>query len=136
MNIYHLIYVYFYRRNGADLIGKICGSSYVFVAIFMQLLLLREIITDLTGCHFMIFPESSGKSHLQSKGADFLLCIPIVAGIYFFYNNQRIERIIEKFDARDEYIQQRDPNKMILYIVVPAVLTILFALIRQGGFAK
>jgi hypothetical protein len=83
----------------------------------------------------MIFPETSGNSHLQSKGADFLICIPIVASIYFFYNNQRIERIIEKFDARDEYIQQRDPNKMILYIVVPAVLTIVFALIRQGGFA-
>lgn len=136
MSIYHLIYIYFYRRNGADLVGKICGSAYVFVAIFMQLLLLREIITDITGSHLMIFPDSSGSSHLQSKRADFFLCIPIVAGIYFFYNNQRIERIIEKFDARDEYIQQRDPNKMILYIVVPAVLTVVLALIRQGGFAN
>jgi len=136
MNIYHLIYIYFYRRNGADLVGKICGSAYVFVALFMQLLLLREIITDITGSNLMIFPDTSGNSHLQSKRTDFLLCIPIVAGIYFFYNNQRIERIIEKFDARDEYMQQRDPNKMILYIVVPAVLTVVFALIRQGGFAK
>jgi hypothetical protein len=113
MNIYNLIYVYFYIQNEADLVGKICGNAYVFVAIFMQLLLLREIIIYITGSHLKIFPDSIGNSHLQSKRADFFLSITIVAGIYFFYNDQRIERIIEKFDARDEYMQPRDHNKMI-----------------------
>jgi hypothetical protein len=72
---------------------------------------------------------------MQRKYEDFIFCVPIITGFYFFYNNERVKRILKKFDARDEYVQQGDTNRVILYIVVPAVLTIVFALIRQGGFA-
>lgn len=84
----------------------------------------------------MIFSDNCEAPYIQRNYEDFIFCVPIIIGFYFFYNNERVKRILEKFDARDEYVQQGDTNRVILYIVVPAVLTVVFALIRQGGFAK
>jgi hypothetical protein len=48
-----------------------------------------------------------------------------------FYDNKRVERLMEQYYSRDEYVQQRDTNKIILYIVIPLILSIVLAVIRQ-----
>jgi hypothetical protein len=135
MNIYNFIFCYFYKKNGTHIGGKISGSGHVFVGFLMQILFLSEIIRDITSYNILIFSDNSEATYMQRKYEDFIFCVPIITGFYFFYNNERVKRILKKFDARDEYVQQGDTNRVILYIVVPAVLTIVFALIRQGGFA-
>lgn len=136
MNIYNFIFCYFYKKNGTHIGGRIYGSGLVVFSLLIHLYFFSELIRDISGYKFIIFPEQYGLTYNQRKIRYIFICIPIIVGFYFFYNNERVKRILEKFDNRDEYVQQGDTNRVILYIIVPALLTLILTLIRQGGFAK
>lgn len=59
--------------------------------------------------------------------------IPCAILACIFYNNKRSELLIEKFDARDEYVQQRDTNRVILYFLIPFLITIILMFLKQKG---
>ena len=46
---------------------------------------------------------------------------------------QQKDILIEKFDARDEYVQQRDTNRVILYFLIPFLITIILMFLKQKG---
>jgi hypothetical protein len=133
MNIYDFIYAYFYNKAEYPGPGRLAGSSHVLFALFSHVLLLIEVVYCLTGYKTHLFPETISGSLFHRKQVYFLYCIPFFIISWLFYNKKRTKKIIEKFDNRDEYVMQRDTNRVILYIVVPFLAALLLVFLKQKG---
>jgi hypothetical protein len=77
-----------------------------------------------------IFPELGG-SLFHRKQVNFIYSIPFLVITWFFYNNKRTDRILEEFNNRDEYVMQGDTNRIITYLAIPFLLTILLICLKQ-----
>lgn len=125
MNIYNFIFCFFCKKYGNSGPGRIYGSGMLFFSILMHFFLTREIITFFLG-HKILFYQNN-----FSKSKYYLLYGLIVFLFFLFYDNKRVERLMEKYYSRDEYVQQRDTNRIILYTIVPLILSIIIGVIRQ-----
>lgn len=133
MNIFNFIYCYFYNKYGRSGPGRFTGSSFVLIAIGLYILTIFEVIYVITDYKVTFFSRPEGMSLFRWKQRGFMYFIPCVILGCFFYNNKKSERLIEEFDARDEYIQQQDTNRVILYFVIPFVITIVLMFLKQKG---
>lgn len=125
MNIYNFIFCYYCKRYGENIAGRTYGSAMLFFSILMHFNLSREILTFLLG-HKVFFYQNN-----LTKSKYYLLYGLIVFVFVLFYDNKRVKRLMKQYYSRDEYVQQRDTNRVIIYIVVPLILSIVLAVIRQ-----
>lgn len=88
----------------------------------------REILTFLLGRKIFFYQNNLTKSKY------YLLFGLIVFVFFLFYDSKRVERLMKKYYSRDEYVQQKDTNRIIFYILVPLILSIVLAVIRQKYF--
>lgn len=125
MNIYNFIFCFFCKKYGNNKAGRIYGSGMLFFSILMHFSLAREITTFFWGNKVVIYQINLAKSKY------YLLFGLMVSLFFLFYDNERVKRLMEQYYSRDEYVQQRDTNRIILYIIVPLILSIVLAVIRQ-----
>jgi hypothetical protein len=125
MNIYNFIFCFFCKKDGNSGPGRIYGSEMLIFSILMHFNLSREILSLLLGHKVLFFQDN------LTKDKYYLIYGLTVFVFVLFYDNKRVERLMEQYYSRDEYVQQRDTNKIILYIVIPLILSIVLAVIRQ-----
>lgn len=123
MNIYNFIFCYFYNKADYPKLGRMYGSAHV--------LFLIEIIYCTTGYKIHLFPESVTGSLFHRKQVYFVYSIPFFIISWLYYNNERTEKILEKFNDRDEYIMQGDSNRAGIYILGPFLATIVLICLKQ-----
>lgn len=125
MNIYNFIFCYFYQKNGTDIGGRIFGSGMLFFTIMMHFFLLDEVIMIMTNKKIFAFFTAIRQDN------KFLFPGLMISTLFFFYSSKRMLILMKHFEERDEDIQRGDTNRIILYIVVPFILTIVAVAIRQ-----
>lgn len=131
MNILNFIYCYFYNKYGRSGPSRFIGSSFVVIAIGLYVMTIFEIIYVITDYKITFFARPEGMSLYRWKQRGFMYFIPFVIIVSFFYENKRSELLIEKFDNRDEYVQQGDNNRIFIYLLIPFILTILLICLKQ-----
>lgn len=131
MNIFNFIYCFFFNKYGRTVPGRLIGSSFVLITIGLYLMTIFELTYVITDYKITFFSRPEGMSLFRWKQRGFIYFIPFVIIISFFYNNKRSELLIVKFDNRDEYIQQGDTNRVILYMLIPFLFTILLISLKQ-----
>ena len=107
MNIYNFIFCYFCSKDGNTKPGRIYGSGMLFFSILMHFNLSREILTFLLGRKIFFYQNNLTKSKY------YLLFGLIVFVFFLFYDSKRVERLMKKYYLRDEYVQQKDTNRII-----------------------
>jgi len=125
MNIYNFIFCFFCKKYGNSGPGKIYGSGMLLFSILMHFNLSREILSLLLGHKVLFFQDN------LTKGKYYLIYGLTVFVFVLFYDNKRVKRLMEQYYSREEYVQQGDTNRIILYMVVPLILSIVLAVIRQ-----
>jgi hypothetical protein len=130
MNIYNFIYCFFYnsgqKKNGG---GRFNGVLHVFFVLAMHFLLLSEIIRDTTG--FKIFTMPRLGNYGESKTKYILLCIPIVLLIWLYYNKKRSIALLKVYNQLYGDAGKKNTIRILIYIVVPTIILISLAVIRQ-----
>lgn len=132
MIIYNFIYCFFYKlweKRGSD--GRLNGTGVVFFTLLMHILLIFEIIFDLTGYKISLFPNHDGATYSQRKGFNFIICIPFIIAIWLFYNRNRTDRLLKEYQDCYNGDENKTSLRILLYIVLPTILLIILAVIRQ-----
>ncbi len=125
MNIYNFIFCFFCKKYGNSGPGRIYGSGMLLFTVIIHFALIRELISCFIDSDFFAF------SHIVDKGKYYFHVALITFALVFFYDSKRVERLMEKYYSRDEYVQQGDTNRVILIIVVPIILICIIMPIRQ-----
>lgn len=131
MNIYNFIYCYFYNLWKSKGGGRIDSSAHVLFSLMMHLLLLAEIIQDLTGIKILGLPDYGG--HGKNKYTYFLFIIPFWVALVLFYKKERTKRLLKEYYQRYGNAGVKNTIKILLYVVAPTILLIILAVIRQQG---
>lgn len=103
----------------------------MLITFGLYLITIFELTYVITDYKITFFSRPEGMSLFRWKQRGFMYFIPFVIIVSFFYNNKRSELLIVKFDNRDEYIQQGDTNRVILYMLIPFLFTILLISLKQ-----
>lgn len=109
MNTYNFIFCFFCKKYGNSCPGRIYGSGMLIFSILMHFNLSREILSLLLGHKVLFF-----KDYL-TKGKYYLIYGLTVFVFVLFYDNKRVERLMEQYYSIDEYVQQGDTNRVIIY---------------------
>ena len=128
MNIYNFIFCFFCKKYGNNNSGRIYGSGMLFFSILMHFSLAREILTFLLGNEVFFYQIN------LARGKYYFLFGLMVSLFFLFYDSKRVKILMEKYHSRDEYVQQKDTNRIILYIILPLILSIITGVIRQKYF--
>lgn len=130
MNIYNFIYCFFYKfweKRGND--GRIVGSGHVLGTVIIHILLLSEIIQDITGFKIVSLPNYGGSG--SNKYMYFLFSIPFFIALWLYYNRKRSKTLLKEYYQKYGETGVINTIKMLLYLVFPAMLLITLAVIRQ-----
>ena len=131
MNIFNFIYCFFYNKYDRSVPGRLIGSSFVLIAIGLYLITIFELTYVITDYKITFFSRPEGMSLFRWKQKGFMYFIPCAIFVSFFSNNKRSGFLIEKFNNRDEYLQQGDTNRVITYLLIPFILTTLLICLKQ-----
>lgn len=132
MKIYNLIYCFFYElseNQGRD--GRLSAAGIVFFALLMHILLILEIIFDLTGHKIDLFPHYNGAAYSHRKEYNMLLCVPFMIVIWLFYNRNRTERLLKEYQDYYKGDENRASLRFILYVIAPTILALILSSIRH-----
>jgi hypothetical protein len=130
MNIYNFIYCFFYlfwEKRGND--GRMVGSAHVLFTIMMQFLLLSEIIHDLTGFNIVPLPNYGGAG--INKYMYLLILTPFLVALIIYYNKNRTKKLLKDYHENHGNAGRKNTLKILLYVVLPMILGITLAIIRQ-----
>ena len=130
MNIYNFIYCFFYRfweKRGND--GRIVGAAHVLFTFLIHVLLIAEIVQDITGFKIVSLPDYGGAG--RNKYMYFLFVIPFWVALVFFYNREHTKRLLKEYHQKYGEAASKNTVKILLYVVIPIVLLISLAVIRQ-----
>ena len=103
----------------------------MLITFGLYLITIFELNYVITDYKITFFSRPEGMSLFRWKQKGFMYFIPCAILISFFYNNKRSKLLIEKFDNRDEYLQQGDTNRVITYLLIPFILTTLLICLKQ-----
>jgi amino acid permease len=134
MNIYNFIYCFFYNlweKKGSD--GRINGTGVVFFSLLIHILLILEIVYNITGYRISLLPSSHGATYGQRKGVNFIICIPFIIAIWLFYNRTRTDRILKQYEKLFDRKEKEQKTRIILYIIIPLISVLILAILRQKG---
>jgi hypothetical protein len=129
MNIYNFIYCYFYNLWKSKGGGRIDTSAHVLFAIIIHVLLLSEIIQDITGFKIVSLPDYGG--HGRNKYVYFLFAIPFWGALVLFYSKERTKQLLKDYHQKYGEAGIKNTIKILLYVVAPTILLITLAVIRQ-----
>ena len=129
MNIYNFIYCYFYKLWEKKGGGRIDSSAHVLFSLLIHVLLIAEIIQDTIGLKIISLPNFG--QYGRNKTVYFLFAIPIWVGLWFFYNRERTKRLLKEYHQKYGETGSKNTLKILLYVVLPAILLIILAVIRQ-----
>ncbi len=132
MNIFNLTYCYFYNKSEFSGPGRLKASIYVLILGGLYLLSIFEIIFVITDYKINFFSSTQGISLYKQKQLDFIYFIPCGFMTWLFYNKERSKKLLEKFHSRDEYVQQGDTNRVIIYYLIPFVVTTILMFLKQN----
>ena len=135
MNIYNFIYCFFYKlweKRGSD--GRLNGTGIVFFSLLMHIYLMFEIILDITGYKLTLFPNNAEAMYSERKSLDFIISIPFIIAIWFFYNRKRTDKLIEEYNEEYGENESKISLRILLYVIVPTILVVFLAVMRQKGF--
>lgn len=130
MNIYNFIYCYFHKfweKRSND--GRIVGSAHVLFSVFIHILLIAEIIRNITGVNVISLPGFG--TYGRNKTIYLFLSIPFWIGFWFFYNRERTKHLLKDYQQIYGEAGRKNLIKVILYFILPIVLLITLAIIRQ-----
>ena len=130
MNIYNFIYNFFYKfweKRGND--GRIVGAAHVLFSLIIHVLLIAEIIRDITGFNIINLPNS--RQYGINKTMYFFLAVPLWVGLWFFYNRERTKRLLKDYHQKYGETGSKNTLKILLYFVLPTILLITLVVIRQ-----
>ena len=125
MNIYNFIFCFFCSKDGNTKPGRIYGSGILLFTVFFQLFFLSEILTLFTGIKLISFLAKIPKSNFYFYAA------LIVFGLVHYFHSKRVEKLMKQYYSRDEYVQQGDTNRIILYVLGSVFAALLLMAIRQ-----
>jgi len=133
MNLYNFIYCYFYtfwEKRGND--GRVVGAAHVLFTVLMHVLLVAEIIQDITGFRLISLPAYG--QYGRNRAMYMLFLIPFWMAFWIFYNRERTKRLLKKFyqEYGDE-LGKKNLQRILLYFILPVVLLIILALVRQNS---
>ncbi len=129
MNIYNFVYCYFYNLWKSKGGGRIDTSAHVLFAIIIHVLLISEIILDLTGFKIISLPDYGGAG--RNKYMYFLFAIPFWVALIFFYNKERTKRLLKDYNQKYGETRSKNTLKILLYFVLPTILLIALAVTNQ-----
>jgi len=129
MNIYNFIYCYFYNMWKSKGGGRIDSSAHVLFSILIHVLLIAEIIRDITSFNIISLPNFG--AYGINKTMYFFLAVPLWIGLWFFYNRERTKRLLKDYHQKYGEAGSKNTLKILLYFVIPIVLLITLAVIRQ-----
>ena len=129
MNIYNFIYCYFYNLWKSKGGGRIDASAHVLFAIIIHSLLISEILQDLTGIKMIYLPDYRGA--VANKYMYFLFAVPFWATLFLFYSPERTKRLLKKYHLKYGEAAGTNTLKILLVFILPIILLITLAVIRQ-----
>lgn len=132
MKIYNLVYCFFYElaeKRGSD--GRLSATGIVFFALLMHILLILEIIFDLTGHKIALFPYYDGAAYRYRKVFNILICIPFIIVIWLFYNRNRTNRLLKEYEDQYKGDENKTSLRFILYVIAPTILVLILSSIRH-----
>jgi hypothetical protein len=129
MNIYNFIYCFFYNFWKSKGGGRIDSSAHVLFSIIIHLLLISEIIWDLTGYNIVSLPNFG--EYGRNKIIYFFLVIPFWIALIFFFSKERTKRLLKDYHQKYGESGAKNTFRIMLYFVLPIVLLITLAVIRQ-----
>jgi|GEM_PF-2433050 len=130
MNIYNFIYCFFYKvwsKRGDN--GNISGAGHLLFAIMMHLLLLSEIIRWVADVNILPLPNYGTTG--RNRNVWMLFIFPFWIGLCFFYNKIRTQRLMEQYKLKYGNSKWKNTIRVLLYVLLPMILTIVLSLIRQ-----
>jgi hypothetical protein len=128
MNIYNFIFCFFCKKYGNSDPGRIYGSGMLLFTVFFQFFFLSEILTLFTGFKLISFISNLPKSNF------YFYASLITFGLVLYFDSKRVERLMEQYYSRDEYVQQGDTNRIILYVLGSFFAALLVMAFRQKYF--
>lgn len=130
MNVYNYTYCYFHNlwKNKGG--GRIDSSAHVLFSVIIHILLLSEIIRDLTGFNLISLPYFG--EYGRNKMIYFFLAVPLWLGLFFFYSRERTKRLLKEYQLKYGEEKNKNTLRILLYVVLPTVLLITLAVIRQN----
>ena len=129
MKLYNFIYIsfnLFWEKRNYE--GRIMGVIHVIFALIIHVLFINEIIQWIFGVSFVKLPYLG--PYGQSKYVFVILMIPFCLGFLLFYNKERTKRLTEEYNK--SYSKNRAKFLMSLYVLIPMILVIISAVIRQN----
>jgi len=130
MNIYHFIYCFFWRKDGG---GRFYCSLYVLGTLIFHIFLITEIIRDITDFNILGWIPNYGNLYNKNKYMYILFMIPPWLAVSFFYNKKRTQRVLKEYDVKYGNEGRKNTIRVLLYILLPVLLTTILVIIRQGG---
>ena len=130
MNIYNFIYCFFYKfweKRGND--GRIVGAGHILGVLIIHILLIAEIIQGTIGYKLIYLPNFGEQG--QNKTIYFVLAVPLWIVFWIFYNRERTKRLLKEYHQKYGEAGSKNTLKILLYVVLPAILLIILAVIRQ-----
>ena len=129
MNIYNFIYCFFYNFWKSKGGGRIDSSAHVLFSLIIHVLLIAEIVRDITGFNIISLPNFG--QYGINKTMYFFFAVPLWVGLWFFYNRERTKRLLKDYHQRYGETGSKNTLKILLYFVLPIILLITLAVIRQ-----
>lgn len=129
MNIYNFIYCFFYssakKRGG----GIIDSAAHVLFAMIVHVLLISEIIWDVTGFNVLKLPNYG--QYGRNKMMYFLFIIPFWIGLCFFYNKTRTKELVKEYSLKYAQDGRKNIVKILIFMIAPIIVIVALALVRQ-----
>jgi hypothetical protein len=125
MNLYYFVYCYFYQIRNS---GRILASAHVLFTLLIHYLLLSEIVLRTTGIKIFSLPNFG--QYGTNKSMYFIFAIPFWILLGLFFNRTRTKQLLARYNKI--YTKQlRNTMKIIWIIILPTILVVLLAVLRQ-----
>ena len=87
------------------------------------------IVCDITGFNIISLPDFG--EYGRNKTMYFFYAVPLWVGLILFYNKERTKRLLKDYHQKYGETGSKNNVKILLYFVVPIILLITLAVIRQ-----
>ena len=131
MNPYNFIFSFFYFFGSAKANkSRFNAIMHVFFTFSMHIGFLEGIFMDIYGIRDFSKYTDFGSSN-ANKGFLLITSLPIIIVLFFIYNKTYCNKIIKEYQAK-KYTKPQKYIRVFSYTILPTILVVVFALIRQG----
>ena len=129
--MYNFIFYFIYKsqvnqKSGGPIVARYIGSLIVFLAILIHVGFIYSIVRFSL---FRIVSNSIAFSLGKTYGEKLILLlplfIPIILLVYKYFNNDKIDKLVKKYDEQENFYSYLSIFKFIFIIVVPLIIAIV-----------